>query len=96
VEQDETADARGLRTTNGAPAPRLDVGTRIYVRDRYLGRWCGGFEVAEVLDDGYRIRRTSDGHDFPDVFPFDDVHVERRQDPLRGAEGSHPDRRRFP
>ena len=62
----------------------FEVGTRIYVRTRYLGEWSGGFVVAEVLDDGYRIRRTSDGHDFSDVFPFDDVRLERRQDPLRG------------
>ena len=72
------------------------VSSEVYVRSHYLGTWSGGFEVAEVLDDGYRIRRTSDGHVFPEVFPFDDVRLERRQDPLRGTEGSHLDRRQFP
>ena len=76
--------------------PPFDVGIKVYVRSRYLGQWCGGFEVTEVLPHGYRIRRTSDGHDFPDVFPFDDVRLERRQHPQRGIEESHLDRRKFP
>ena len=74
----------GLPATATESPAHFTVGTRIYVRTRYLGEWSGGFEVAEVLDDGYRIRRTSDGYDFPDVFPFDDVRLERRRDPLRG------------
>jgi len=43
------------------------------VRDRFLGQWCRGFEVAEVVRDGYRVRRLSDGYVFPDVFAFEDV-----------------------
>jgi len=69
------------------------VGVAVYVRDRYLGQWCGGFQVAEVLPDGYRIRRLSDGYAFPDVFPFEDVGMERRREPLRGIAGSYLDRR---
>jgi len=38
-----------------------------------------GFEVIEVLREGYRIRRVADGMTFADVFPTDDVHLERRQ-----------------
>ena len=63
------------------------------VRNRFLGDWTTGFKVAEVLSDGYRIRRLSDGHSFPDVFAFDDVRLERRQHPLREISGSHLDRR---
>ena len=70
----------------------LAVGTRVQVRSRYLGEWCGGFVVAEVLGDGYRIRRTSDGHDFPDVFPLDDVRLERGWHPLRGIRKAQADR----
>jgi len=50
-----------------------EVGTRVSVRDRFLGQWCRGFEVAEVVRDGYRVRRLSDGYVFPDVFAFEDV-----------------------
>jgi len=84
-------------TTDLEPLPpRFSVGTRVYVCDRYLGNWSRGFEVAEVADGGYRLRRVSDGRVFPDVFPFGDVHVERRRDPLRGSSRSHLDRRQFP
>jgi hypothetical protein len=71
------------------------VGTKVYVRDRYLGNWCSGFVVAEVLDDGYRLRRLTDGLIFPDLFAFDDVHLERRQSP-RTDDGRHPERPQFP
>jgi hypothetical protein len=72
-------------------SPPLDVGTKVYVRSRYLGQWCGGFEVAAVSGDGYRIRRISDGHAFPDVFSFEEVHLERRHQPR--VETSYLDRR---
>ena len=81
------------QTTDEASGTGLDVGTTVYVRSRFLGTWSSGFEVAEVLTDGYRIRRTSDGHDFPDVFAFEDVLRERRQDPMRWIGRSHLDRR---
>jgi len=51
----------------------VEVGTSVIVRTRYLGSWAAGFEVAEVLDDGYRLRRISDGNLLPDVIEFDDV-----------------------
>ena len=73
--------------------PTIDVGAEVCVRNRFLGDWTSGFTVAEVLRDGYRIGRLSDGHTFPDVFPFEDVRPERRQQPLRGITGSHLDRR---
>ena len=79
-------------TSTGLDRP-LDVGTKVCVRNRFLGDWTTGFKVAEVLRDGYRIRRLSDGHAFPDVFAFDDVRLERRQRPLGEIAGSHLDRR---
>ena len=93
MHRDDACDSEVLPPTEGASLPALEVGTHVYVRDRYLGRWSGGFKVAEVLRDGYRIQRPSDGHAFPDVFPFEDVRLERRQQPLRGITGSHLDRR---
>ncbi len=92
--KDEVQGVGANPTMDGTSDGTLDVGTKVYVRDRYQGQWSGGFDVAEVCADGYHIRRISDGQIFPDVFPFDDVRVERRKQPLRGTEGSYLDRRR--
>jgi hypothetical protein len=70
----------------------LDAGTTICVRNRFIGNWSSGFLVAEVLDDGYRIQRLSDGLTFPDVFAFEDVRIERRHHVERGISGSYLDR----
>jgi hypothetical protein len=93
VDQDKAQDVHKAFTQNSDPVSTLDVGTKVYVRNRFLGDWSTGFEVAVVLSDGYHIRRLSDGQVFPDVFVFDDVRLERRQQPLRGIAGSHHDRR---
>lgn len=55
------------------PASVLDERTRVTVRDRYLGAWNAGFEVAQVVHGGYRIRRLSDGSVLPVPLPFDQV-----------------------
>lgn len=77
-------------------SPMLAIGTRVYVCDRYLGNWTGGFEIAEVVEGGYRLRRLSDDRVFPDVFPDDSVRRERRKDLWRGNGQSPLDSRRFP
>ncbi len=69
-------DATEMRSTRLAP------GTRIDVRDRFVGAWSHGFEVAEPGDGGYRIRRLSDGSVLPDVFPDDDIRPERKKQGL--------------
>jgi len=51
----------------------LDVGTRVAVRNRYQGWWGNGFEIAERTDDGYRVRRESDGYVLPGDFSAHDV-----------------------
>ena len=58
------------RTTSRTP---LDVGAAVDVRNRFLGGWSHGFEVAQGVDDGYLIRRVSDGAVLPDVISRDDV-----------------------
>jgi len=93
VYQQDARDSQVLPATSSDVVPTLNVGMRVCVRNRFLRDWTTGFEVAEVLRDGYRIRRLSDGHDFPDVFAHEDVRRERRQDPLREAGGSYLDRR---
>ena len=57
----------------------LATGTAVDVRSRYVGEWSSGFEVAEPLKDGYRIRRLSDGSVLPDVFTNDDVRAQRHK-----------------
>lgn len=69
------------------------VGTKVFVRNRFLGGWSTGFAVAEVLDSGYCLRRLSDGYVIPEVFEPEDVRLERRQDPLRWISRSYLDRR---
>ena len=60
-----------------APDPNarspLAPGTKVDVRNRYQGTWVRGFEVAEATEDGYRIRRLSDGSTLGELFSRDDV-----------------------
>jgi hypothetical protein len=60
-------------------ATGLAAGTAVDVRSRYVGAWSSGFEVAEPVKDGYRVRRLSDGSVLPDVFTNDDVRAQRHK-----------------
>jgi len=55
----------------------LAPGTKVDVRNRFQGTWVRGFEVAEATEDGYRIRRLSDGSTLGELFSRDDVRRER-------------------
>jgi len=55
------------------PDRPLPIGCVVDVRTRYLGQWSGGFEVADNVRGGCRIRRSSDGSVFADVFQWSDV-----------------------
>jgi hypothetical protein len=57
----------------------LAAGTAVDVRSRYVGAWSSGFEVAEPVQDGYRIRRLSDDSVLPDVFTNEDVRAQRHK-----------------
>lgn len=63
-------------SVSGAP---LAPGTPVDVRNRFVGAWSHGFEIAERVGRGYRVRRLSDGTVLPDVFPDDDIRPERRK-----------------
>jgi len=65
--------------TSADTATTLAPGTRVDVRDRFVGAWGHGFEVAEQAAEGYRIRRLSDGSVLPDVFASVDLRPERRK-----------------
>jgi hypothetical protein len=71
-----------IRTTLAMSGGQLSRGTRIDVRNRFVGGWSHGFEVAERVDDGYRIRRLSDDSVLPDVFSTDEVRPEHRKQGL--------------
>ncbi len=62
----------------GIPGTSLDPellspGRHVEVRNRFTGAWSRGFDIAEVVPGGYRIRRLSDGSLLPTLFPRDDV-----------------------
>jgi hypothetical protein len=51
----------------------LQVGELVELHTRYNDSWVSGFEIAEVVGDGYRVRRTSDGTLLPDLTGEADV-----------------------
>jgi hypothetical protein len=59
------------------PAP-LEPGTRIEVRTGFDRSWASGFEVAEVTEQGYRVRRRSDDQLLPVPIAVADVRKERK------------------
>jgi hypothetical protein len=65
--------------TDAASPQALAVGTPVDVRSRYVGAWSRGFEVAESVKQGYRVRRLSDGSILPDVFASEDVRAQRHK-----------------
>ena len=60
----------------------LAAGMPVEVRRRFDFSWARGFEVAEAVQDGYRVTRKSDGSVLPVVFSFDDVRAERKRQPM--------------
>jgi hypothetical protein len=50
------------------------------VRTGFDQSWTDGFEVAELAEWGYRIRRLSDGTILPHEFDPDAVRKERRRE----------------
>lgn len=47
----------------------IGAGTTVEVRSRFDQRWTRGFTVVDVTDDGYVLRRQSDGSVLPAWFP---------------------------
>lgn len=61
-----------------AALPGLEPGTRVEVRTGFDRSWATGFEVAEVTEQGYRVRRRSDSQVLPVVIAAGDVRKERK------------------
>lgn len=57
----------------------LAAGTHVEVRSRFDASWSPGFEVIDRADDGYRIRRLSDGSELPTRFEADDLRPAKRR-----------------
>jgi hypothetical protein len=55
------------------PAFLYAVGTSVDVKNRFVGSWSCGFEVAGLTEAGYLIRRLSDGSILPEPLTFDEV-----------------------
>lgn len=57
----------------------MALGTKVEVRNGFDGSWSRGFEVAAADEEGYRLRRLSDGSVLPRSFPDEAVRQERRR-----------------
>lgn len=51
-------------------------GTPVEVWARYTESWARGFEVSSCTEEGYRVRRCTDGVELPVVIAHGDVRVE--------------------
>jgi cold shock CspA family protein len=72
-----TSDGRGGLDVKDAIAPRQprhQVASKVDVRTRYQqGQWASGYEIAQVVELGYRVRRPGVLDTLPDVFVPADV-----------------------
>lgn len=51
----------------------MRIGQQVEVHTHYTGAWATGFEVADVVTEGYVVRRRSDGSLLPVVIPEVDL-----------------------
>jgi len=51
----------------------MDIGQPVEVYTAFVDAWASGFEIADVVPEGYWVRRQSDGSLLPD--PTSDIHV---------------------
>ena len=66
--------AFGVKDVVAPTPPPHQVASSVEVRTRYLpGQWAGGYEIAQVVELGYRIRRPGSPDTIPDIFMPDDV-----------------------
>jgi len=83
---DDTTAPSGSRSPRGGedvegPTAMPDDGAEAHalaspveVRTRYqLGHWAPGYEIAQVVDSGYHVRRPGSGDTLPEIFVPADV-----------------------
>jgi hypothetical protein len=44
---------------------QVEVGDPVQVHTTFTDSWVDGFEIAEIIPEGYRVRRRSDGSILP-------------------------------
>ena len=69
----------GAAPADMSSTPLFPVGTRVEVRRRFDQHWAKGFEVAAHDDDGYRLKRLSDGEVLPVPFEESALRKERKK-----------------
>ena len=62
-----------LNSSISEPTIAFAVGTSVDVKNRFVGSWSSGFEIAGHVQDGYLIRRLSDGSILPDPLSSNEV-----------------------
>lgn len=63
---------------NDTDAEELSPGTVIEVQRRFDHGWARGFSVERIDEDGYTVRRESDGSVLPVTFPAAEVRLPGR------------------
>jgi hypothetical protein len=58
--------------------PSFKQGTKVEVRTAFDRSWARGFEILDGCDEGYRLKRLSDGRELPATFAPEDIRRERR------------------
>lgn len=56
----------------------MEIGQQVEVHTHYTGTWATGFEVADVVAEGYLVRRRSDGSLLPVVISEVDLRAATR------------------
>jgi hypothetical protein len=51
----------------------MKIGDPVEVHTKFDQSWCAGFEIAAITDDGYQVRRTSDGELLPNITSQSDL-----------------------
>jgi len=65
-----------VRDATAKAETRHQVASRVEVRTRYQkGQWASGYEIAQVVESGYRLRRPGAADTLPDIFVPADVRV---------------------
>lgn len=67
------------RTNESVFEPGLASGARVEVRNHFDGSWSGGFQVEEMVAEGYSLRRLSDHTVLPRPFTPEDVRLDLRR-----------------
>jgi hypothetical protein len=68
---------RGIEQ-GGPPKRQLSVGAAVEVRDRFVGKWCHGYEIVAHVDGGYVLRRVSDRAVVPEVMTLGEIRSDGR------------------